>query len=116
MGLHVDSQADELHPFSAQTHSLFKAAFAGKKNLAIRANNAMPRQSAGGVQCPRNLARRTRISGGVRDVAVSGNFAARNATHLREQIRKHGARHWNERSEDRMIGRIISSQQSAVSS
>ena len=87
---HVHSQAKELHSFRAQTHTLFEAAFTGKENLSICADDAVPRKTAGrSVQSPCDLTGCAGISGSVRDVAVGRDFATRNATHLREEVGEH---------------------------
>ena len=93
MRFHVHPQTDELHAFGTKPHALLESTFAGQKNLSVSTNNAMPRQTfRGSVQGPRDLSRRTRISGGVCNVSVSGDLAFGNTTHLREKIGEHGAR------------------------
>ncbi len=44
---HVDAQSMELDAFGLQSHALLEAAFGGKQDFAVSADDAMPGNSGG---------------------------------------------------------------------
>lgn len=94
MGGHVDAEAVKHNALRLQTHALFETVFAGQEYFAVGTDDAVPWESGGGgVKRPRNLAGRTGIPRGIGDVAVGGDFTARNTANLRQDGGEHGAGH-----------------------
>ena len=92
--VHVDAETVKLHAFGLEAHALFETVLAGEKNLAFSADDAMPRNSRRvTIQRPNDLPSGARMSGGVGDVSVSGNLAARHASDGGKHVGKHGAGH-----------------------
>ena len=68
--------------FRAQPQPLLEAVFAGEKNPAFGAQNAVPGNGfPAGAQSPDNLTRGSGMSARRRDVAVCRDFAFRNPPH-----------------------------------
>lgn len=91
--LHVDAQPDEPDAFVLQPEALFHARLAAQENLSARAHHPLPRQAARRMQRPRHLPRRAGKPGGVGDVAVGGDLAARDAPYLAQDALEHSRFH-----------------------
>ena len=98
MQFHIHAQADEANAFGFETEALLETVFAGEQDFAAGSYDPLPGDGASAaVQGPSDLARVAGISGGVGDVAVGGDFAARDAADLSEEefeeivfFRRHG--------------------------
>jgi hypothetical protein len=87
---HVYAKAEELDAFGLEAHALFEPVFTGEENLAAGADDALPGDSgAGSVQGPCGLAGCAGKSGGVGDVSVGCDLAARDTADLGEDELEH---------------------------
>src|SRR5262249_29652078 len=77
MQVHADALADEGHAFILKAHLLLESGFAGKADLATRANDAVPGQSAHRAQRPHHLAGGAGESGCGSDLSVGRDFSFR---------------------------------------
>jgi len=90
--LHVHAKPHERDPLALEQESLLRAFDSRQQNLAAGADHALPRQqAAGGVQCPGHLPRGARKAGGIGDVAIGRDLAARNFADGRADAREHAA-------------------------
>ena len=78
MPLHVHTQSDEGDAFALQKESLLRAFYSRQQDLAGGAYDPLPGEYATRtVQRPHHLPRRAGKTGGVGDVAVGRDLAAR---------------------------------------
>lgn len=83
VGAHIHAQSDQADPFRLQSQTLLEAVFAGEKDFAACSNHPLPGNAgATAVQCPCDLSSISGIARGIRDVAIGGNLAARDAANL----------------------------------